>query len=572
MKASAIVSALFAGKPGQDDSYTIMNRIRRYERDPASILGIIKDAQEFLNNPPTYNADETKQYQLRKAVRHVRQKNAEKAMQILTSNDTLMTPSPETANSFATKIHASPFQKGMTSTDPVLTNQPNRPRTTIKHQDIEAALSPLPASGAGPDGLTWTDIDHISRDPIASNVLVQLVEKYINAELPVLTMRTLVGGKGIALKKPDGGIRPICIPYVLHRLATKIMAKTLNLITATETSPYQFGIQKKGGRDILIHMARAMLEDDNQYMISLDIKGAFSNVNRSAVLHRLTSHPNLAPLVPLFQVLYPPDAQQGPIVQLGQGKILVMEKGLAQGCALSPALFSLALDTALREAAKNSQTQPAAYIDDVQNVNTLQNLNSFVASLHTELSKIGLELAPHKSKLYSPNPIDQNLSTLITEQAPQLAAFEKTNSLTYLGAGFGPLNDIMKIKQDDFKNACTKVRELSGQHAQAAWILLKTCLTARGHELGRNHHRDDINETLQMMDEELIKVAEDIIDRHQPGAIQIKDVPYFTDILTLPTSKGGFGFRLPTKTADAAWTAAAVLTIDHHRQLSIHSD
>ena len=66
---------------------------------------------------------------------------------------------------------------------------------------------------------------------------------------------------------------------------------------------------------------------------------------------------------------------------------------------MPPAFFSLALDRALRTAAKESQTHLAAYIDDVQNINTVEKLNEFVSKLYPQLQKVGLELAPPEKQL-----------------------------------------------------------------------------------------------------------------------------------------------------------------------------
>jgi hypothetical protein len=117
---------------------------------------------------------------------------------------------------FTRKTHAT-----LLVVDPVLLTLP--PPSSLPADESflvthDAVLKYTTLSSPGADGLTWQDLSAISNDPTALNTLVDLVTAYSNARLPQLTTQILAGGNGILLNKASGGIRPIVVPSVVHRL------------------------------------------------------------------------------------------------------------------------------------------------------------------------------------------------------------------------------------------------------------------------------------------------------------------------------------------------------------------
>ena len=90
----------------------------------------------------------------------------------------------------------------------------------------------------------------------------------------------IYGGRLIALKKKNGGLRPIAIGYTLRRLAAKCANKYATAKLASHFAPIQLGIGTPGGAEAAIHAVRRYAENlpKDYIIVKLDFKNAFNTL------------------------------------------------------------------------------------------------------------------------------------------------------------------------------------------------------------------------------------------------------------------------------------------------------
>ena len=103
-------------------------------------------------------------------------------------------------------------------------------------------------------------------------------------------------------KAPDCDVRPIAIGEVLRRLTSRCLCAMVKSKAADYFSPHQLGVACPGGAETMVHSLRACVdrhwEDDDFVVLKVDLRNAFNNVSRQAVLDQCHSHfPELFPWV-----------------------------------------------------------------------------------------------------------------------------------------------------------------------------------------------------------------------------------------------------------------------------------
>ena len=104
-------------------------------------------------------------------------------------------------------------------------------------------------SSDGPDGLTPQYLKDLVADNTNSKLLeavASLVNLMLAGGLNQEVNEIIYGGSLIALKKKDGGLRPIAIGYTLRRLAAKCANKYATARLASHFAPIQLGIGTPG--------------------------------------------------------------------------------------------------------------------------------------------------------------------------------------------------------------------------------------------------------------------------------------------------------------------------------------
>ena len=116
---------------------------------------------------------------------------------------------------------------------------------------------------------------------------------------------SVCGASNMALRKPNGTLRPIAVGETIRRLTSKVAVELI-------TDPYalQLGVKTPNGCEAIVHTARQWLHrhrsDVNKVAVSVDIFNAFNSVYRSAVLRTLRVH--FLSLTPWVDCCYRPDS------------------------------------------------------------------------------------------------------------------------------------------------------------------------------------------------------------------------------------------------------------------------
>jgi hypothetical protein len=250
----------------------------------------------------------------------------------------------------------------------------------------------------GPDGL-HTELFKschylVEGFPKRMTALINLV---IANRVPEEIKPLLRSSKLVALRKGGGKVRPIGIGLSF----SKIVAKCLNHKQADAfrkffEPSFQFGVSTRGGIEKIICGIKHHWSQGKDTMISIDCRNAFNTVSRGAIADQVKLH--FPSLWGFFNLFY---TEPGHLFT-SSGETLRSAAGVVQGCPLSPALFSLAIQVPLEKA--RSQFPDCliyAYLDDILILGPSVAAGKCYQYLATLLQGIGLVVNPSKSKVYS---------------------------------------------------------------------------------------------------------------------------------------------------------------------------
>ena len=193
-----------------------------------------------------------------------------------------------------------------------------------------------------------------------------------------------------AFRKKDGGIRPIAVGNIFHRLASKIAAKRVIPELRRQLLPVQLSVGVSGGCEAA---ARAFVQSpvvpENNMLVKLDMINAFNTVRRDHFLEVCSSR---APsLLRLESTAYATSSH----IVIGNETIL-SETGVQQGDPLGPVLFALAVDKIARSVRSPINIW---YLDDTMICGPVESVCKDLRRIIPMLSDIGLEVNPTKSEV-----------------------------------------------------------------------------------------------------------------------------------------------------------------------------
>ena len=217
----------------------------------------------------------------------------------------------------------------------------NIPSITTSSQDIrEATRSFSGSSGGGVDGLRPIHFqDHISNQTAeAGNRLIlsltSLVNTFLNGQISDFARILFFSANLTALRKKDGGIRPIAVGNILRRLASKVTNQFASHEVANFLRPFQLGVSVKNACEAAVHSARIITKSPKYILAILDIKNAFNSIRRDILLRKcLMNCPEIFRLASL--------AYGSPTTLMANENLT--NSDVQQGDPLGPLLFSLAI-------------------------------------------------------------------------------------------------------------------------------------------------------------------------------------------------------------------------------------
>jgi len=210
-------------------------------------------------------------------------------------------------------------------------------------------------------------------------------------------------GKGFALAKPDGGVRPITVTDTFRRLVTRAVAFKYRTTWCSFLGPNQFAVGTKAGSEKLVHCVSAFInsvEEGTCSALLLDCVNAFNACDRKVILDAL--HGAYPELEPFFKQFY---GGRSPILYRGADgspHYIWSEEGTMQGDPAGPFLFCLGLKACLDaiEAQLPASAIILSLMDDITVLLDSESaLEAFKICQRELKSKFNLELNVMKSKV-----------------------------------------------------------------------------------------------------------------------------------------------------------------------------
>ncbi|RME28475.1 MAG: CRISPR-associated endonuclease Cas1, partial [Deltaproteobacteria bacterium] len=271
---------------------------------------------------------------------------------------------------------------------PIVSGWPPRPAEGLlarSTRHAEAARRALTESGPTPgvDGQPLDDfLDRLPLDqgPILGDLQVGRVQ----AE-PL---------RGILIRRPDGGFRPIAVPTVRERFRQRLVLEELRPVIDQLLEDASYAYRPGLGRRNAQAAVRKAYEDGFRWVLDGDIADFFDTVDWGRLRHRLEAWFGEDPVVEQLMAWV-----QAPI-RFG-GHTIRRERGLPQGTVVSPVLANLYLD-AFDEALAAQGMRLVRYADDfVVLCRSREQAEAARARVADELSRLELSLHPDKTEVRS---------------------------------------------------------------------------------------------------------------------------------------------------------------------------
>ena len=191
---------------------------------------------------------------------------------------------------------------------------PPPPSTSVAHMTVtpEGILKGIrsfgPSSAAGPDQLNPQHLKELTTRQNGEagsrlvTALASLANLLLSGGIPCAVQPLLYGANLLALRKPDGGVRPIAVGNTLHRLVAKVINMQLCAVVGDHLRPIQLGYGTPGGCEAAIHAARTFLANSSllspRVLLKIDYKNAFNSIRRDTFLGMVRAQfPEVYPFV-----------------------------------------------------------------------------------------------------------------------------------------------------------------------------------------------------------------------------------------------------------------------------------
>jgi hypothetical protein len=261
-----------------------------------------------------------------------------------------------------------------------------------------ARLSRPGPSGLRPEYLRigWDAGGHLGTSFRAA--LADLISGALDGTItgPALTQSTLA-----LIPKPDGTLRPIGMGELVRRIAARIVMRRIHADLELRQMAHGQHLLAKDGATLayrrVVRFAQA-----RRWVLQIDIRNAFNEVARAAVI---ASAPSSSAAAPLIRALY-----GTPTLMYSQHReAFCVTRGVIQGCPLGSALFAEALAPAVQAAYTDLADVSDAVVDSVWYADdghfacdSVDALGVYFSFLQRRLLTIGLTVNTAKCRLLCP--------------------------------------------------------------------------------------------------------------------------------------------------------------------------
>ncbi|XP_015794393.1 uncharacterized protein LOC107370949, partial [Tetranychus urticae] len=261
-------------------------------------------------------------------------------------------------------------------------------------------------------------------------------------------------GRGVMIPKASGDkARLIHVQCFYGKILEKIISKQLINQTPEDIWQHQFAYQTGKSRDDAIETLTEHLPErySNKKVVAglfaVDVKGAFDNISRTAILETIETfnlHENYKQLIKSFLT-----ERHTVITYLGRKGWREEKDGVPQGSVLGPILYIIGSSRPIQRAINSiersglTNIQPAIYADDISFIVTAwsrkkmeQVSKQVLTNLNENLKSIKLELEPRKTQFMMLKGYNKNGSKVTLDE---LQLTERDN-IKILGYMFGKNN------------------------------------------------------------------------------------------------------------------------------------
>ena len=468
------------------------------------------------------------------------------AVRLLTSGDEIVLTTDDNVEKLASKHPAAPSDLDL---PPCPDDSLERPADATE-ADVMAAISAFnPGSSAGLDGLRPAHLkDLTGRSAGEAGIrllaaLTSLVNTVAMGRLPECARDAFYSASLTALRKGDGGLRPIAVGSVYRRLATKVTLKPLTQDLGQQLRPVQLGYGTPGGCEAAVHAARHFFNnlEQNEVLIKIDMRNAFNTLRRDKFLTTVRQR------VPsLYRLLWQAYSQPSSLY-FGSARI-ESATGLQQGDPCGPAVFSIAVDAAAREARSDFNSW---YLDDATIGGDIQSVCQDLKRVIPALSSIGLEVNPSKCEILLAQTSTGVTGEEHVRKLHQLipgAVITPASEARILGAPVtdGAAEAVMATKHEDFGRMVGRLQYID-QHS--ALFLLRNCIwIPKLQYLLRAAPFYRQSDLLKPLDDQLRTATSAITNVHFDDDCW--------EQASLPTRYGGLGLRRTQDLALPSYTAS----------------
>ena len=420
--------------------------------------------------------------------------------------------------------------------DGVQTRELSTPLIITSTSIIKDCLTSFP-KGSAP-GLDGYRAEHIlNAINTVQNVsvlesLMALLNIILSGRIHPEVKEWFAGGKLCALKKSDGGIRPICMGSVVRRLTSKIVCRIYQQKFTEFLAPTQLGVGVKSGAECLIHevdlVYRAHQSDKNFVILKIDYRNAFNLVDRQVFLDSI--HDNFPELYNYVVSMYGVQA----ILTFGS-KCIRSEEGTQQGDPMGPVLFSLALKIVTDKLKKKlpKLTMNRWYLDDGYIGSKVKEVISAFKIVRDVGESVGLHLRIEKCELFYPAGEPVKLDSF-----PSKVKLIK-DGIEVIGAPIGSesfSNAFFNHQYTELKSLLQRLKDASSYlGTQSTFILLSKCISFCRMVF---HARTVHPSLLRTHTDNYDKLVQDCFSLLIPGLTEDQLIQ-----CSLPIREGGLGLR-----------------------------
>ena len=199
----------------------------------------------------------------------------------------------------------------------------------------------------------------------------------------------------VEIPKPDGKTRPLGIPTVADRVAQMVIKQQLEKKKKKVFHQDSYGYRPNKSAIDALKQARTRCWR-NDWVLDLDIKGFFDNINHELMMKAVEKHTQ-----DKWVLLYIKRWLEAPVA-MPDGTLVTSQKGTPQGGVISPLLANLFLHYAFDKWMERNFPNISfeRYADDsVCHCKSEAQAKMLKNALEQRMEEVGLELHPEKTKI-----------------------------------------------------------------------------------------------------------------------------------------------------------------------------